>query len=105
MSNIDYVFVSSGRTLADVTAAVEAVVGGQWRGECLRPADQRAGVQVVEQRSGSGVVVLVYYAGDIEPRQALARSIYDALAASTDWTLELDSDDADDILASRTSSS
>jgi hypothetical protein len=38
---------------------------------------------------------------DDAARRALARRIYDQLAASTDWDLILDSDDSDDVLATR----
>jgi hypothetical protein len=43
----------------------------------------------------------VYHSGDVADRQALSRRIYDYLVEHTDWDLALDSDDADDIIASR----
>jgi hypothetical protein len=43
----------------------------------------------------------VYHAGEVVDRQSLARRIYDYLTEHTDWDLTLDSDDADDVVASR----
>lgn len=47
-------------------------------------------------------MVQAYYAGDpVRLRHELARTVYEALAHETDWDLTLDSDDAEDTLASR----
>ena len=43
----------------------------------------------------------VYHAGEVADRQALSRRICDYLVEHTVWDLTLDSDDADDIIASR----
>ncbi|ORA41469.1 hypothetical protein BST20_05055 [Mycobacterium branderi] len=43
----------------------------------------------------------VYHAGEVADRQALSRSIYDYLVEHTNWDLTLDSDDANDTIASR----
>lgn len=43
----------------------------------------------------------VYHAGAVTDRQALSRRIYDYLVEHTDRDLTLDSDDADEVIASR----
>jgi hypothetical protein len=44
----------------------------------------------------------IHFSGDpISARQALARNVFDVLVEHTDWDLVLDSDDAEDIIASR----
>lgn len=99
VSNVDFVVVEGGPSLDDVTAAVIAVTGAFPRGEYLGLEDDRAGFRVVQQ--AERIIIRVYYAGDVEPRQALSLRIYDALVESTDWNLTLDSDDAEDIIATR----
>jgi hypothetical protein len=67
-------------------------------------ADERAALRVIsDPEVAGGHVVQVHYAGDpISARQALAGNVYDALVKHTDWDLVLDSDDAEDVIASRT---
>ena len=104
MANIDIIVVGSGPSLADVTAVVKAATeSDQTSTGWLHPADDRAALRVIPDPGVSGgSVVQVYYAGEpVTARQKLARGVYDELAAHTDWNLELWSDDAEDMLASR----
>lgn len=104
MANIDYVVVGGGPSMAEVTAAARAATGSVltetgW----LHPADDRAALRVVADPDGDGCVIQVFYAGDpAHLRHELARGVYDALVASTDWDLVLDSDDSEGALAART---
>jgi hypothetical protein len=106
VSNVDYVVVGPGPSLADVRIAVQRATDSRpgddgW----LNPPDERAALNVIADGDvDGGTVVLVHYAGDpLARRHELARSIYDELVATTDWDLTHDSDDAEDILASRSS--
>lgn len=99
VSNIDFVVVESGPSLSEVIEAVARITDAPIRGDHLDLPDPRAGVLVVER--AQRIIVRVYYAGDVEPRQTLSRRIYDGLAETTDWDLTLDSDDAEDVIASR----
>jgi hypothetical protein len=104
MANIDYIIIGPGPSGLDVNATVLAVTGGaQTDGGWLHPADERAALRVIpDPEVPGGHVVQVHYAGDpISARHALARSVYAALVERTDWDLVLDSDDAEDVLASR----
>jgi len=108
VTNIDYVIVGSGPSLADVTAAVRAATDSVltetgW----LHPSDDRAALRVIaDPDEGGGWVVQVYYAGDpVRLRHELARTVYDSLAAATGWDLIWDSDDTEDVLAERIKSS
>ena len=104
MANIDYVIIGPGPSNDDVTAVVRAATGGLHadRG-WLHPADERAALRVIsDPEVVGGHVVQVHYAGDpISARRAFARNLYDALVEHTDWDLVLDSDDAEDTIASR----
>lgn len=105
MANMDYIIVGSGPSLTDVIRAVIEETQGIDHGGWLYPADDnQAALQVIaDPEVSGGHVVQVLRAGDpISARQQLARNIYDALAARTAWDLRLDSDDAEDIIASRT---
>jgi hypothetical protein len=104
MANIDYVIVGPGPSASDVITAVTAATGGaQTDSGWLHPEDERAALRVIaDPEVAGGHVVQVHYAGDpTSSRQALARNVYDALVEHTDWDLVLDSDDAEDIIASR----
>ncbi len=104
MANIDYVIVGPGPSLADVTTAVRdatrsVLTDAGW----LHPSDERAALRVIADPDSEGCVVQVHYAGDpVTRRHELARTVYDSLAASTNWDLTWDSDDAQDVLAERT---
>lgn len=104
MSNIDYVIVGPGPSLADVRSTVEGITEsvGDDHGWLL-PDDDRASLYIKANREDAGgTVVQVHYAADPPTLgQAYARDIYDSLARSTDWDLTLDSDEAEGILATR----
>ena len=105
MSNMDYVIVGAGPSLADVTAAVQIASGSVLTASgWLHPGDYRAALRVIADPVDGGCVVQVCYAGDpVRLRHGLARAVYDSLVASTDWDLTWDSDDSEDVLAVRIS--
>ncbi|HEX7322026.1 MAG TPA: hypothetical protein VF299_03690 [Mycobacterium sp.] len=52
----------------------------------------------------SRLIAEVWHAGTDDDQRALARRIYDYLVEHTSWDLVLDSDNADDIVATRITS-
>ncbi|KMV23344.1 hypothetical protein ACT16_06645 [Mycobacterium heckeshornense] len=104
---MDYVIVGAGPSLAEVTQAVIEETGSVERNGWLYPSnDDQAALHVIaDPEIAGGHVVQVLRAGEpISARQELARKIYDRLAKRTDWDLTLDSDDTEDVIASRTKS-
>lgn len=103
MTNLDYVIVGPGPSQPEVTAAVRsatesALTDSGW----LHPPDERAALRVIADPEDGGWVIQVYYAGDpVQLRHELARSVYGALASTTDWNLTWDSDDTEDVVAER----
>lgn len=105
MTNMDYVIVGPGPSLADVVAAVRSASGGIViaDGVVHLPDDEPASLHVIpDPLEDGGTVVQVVYASDpVSLRHELARKVYDELVAATDWDLELDSDDTEDTIATR----
>ena len=99
VSNIDFVVVEGGPSLTDVADTVAGITDAPIRGDHLDLSDPRAGVHIVQRTAR--IVIRVYYTGDVEPRQELSRRIHDGLAETTDWDLTLDSDDAENVIATR----
>ncbi|BBX56959.1 hypothetical protein TM48_01443 [Mycobacterium shottsii] len=105
MANVDWVIVGAGPSLTDITAAVQAATGSELVDGVLRIADdERASLRVYPGPAidGGGHVVRIRYAGGpYQLQHDLARTVYDALVEGTDWDLVLDSDELEDIVATR----
>lgn len=107
MSNIDYVIVGAGPSLADVRDTVKTIThSADAEAGWLHPVDERASLYIKpDPECAGGAVVQVYYSGDPPTRgQEYARSLYDELVRCTNWNLVLDSDETDGIVAARTKS-
>lgn len=101
MSNVDYVVVGPGPSLADVTDAVKRASSATdlVNGNVLITGDDRTALTVYAD--DPEIVVDVYYAGDLADRRVVSQRVYDHIVERTDWDVRLESDDADDILATR----
>jgi hypothetical protein len=110
MPNVDDVTVI-GAQPGDLVVQVEQILGTALKPASLGWATKLDGdivVAVYRDRqpidstgSESWTVEVDNIGPNDAARHALARKIYERLAASTDWDLILDSDDADDVLATR----
>lgn len=102
IANIDCV---SAVALADhMMAAVKQAAGLSHvvNGGTLVNGDQRTSVTVTPPEGDhADTLVSVYYGGDEDEQHAIAQRIYGHLCERTDWDIELDSDNADDVPASR----
>lgn len=105
MANVDYVTVGLGPSTQDVMSAVKTAMNATEivDGNVLVTGDERTAVTVYAS-PGEGAVADVYYGGDLADRRVIAQRIYDYIVEHTDWDVELDSDDADGVLASRAKS-
>jgi hypothetical protein len=111
MPNVDDVTVI-GAQPGDLVAHVEQIIGtalGSAPHGWATKLNDKLVVAVYLDRRPNGdtgpqtwTVEVDNIGSDDAARHALARRIYDQLAATTDWDLILDSDDAD-VLATRTS--
>jgi hypothetical protein len=104
VANTDYVIVGAGPSLADVIEAVKDATGSdQTDTGWLHPRDEFAALRVVPDPDvDGGAVVTVYYGRDpVALRHELARQVYQHMVAATDWDVTLDSDDTEDIVATR----
>jgi hypothetical protein len=103
MANVDYVTVGAGPSRVDVAEAVKATLDiTDVEENRLYIADERVELRVSPSgRWPGGTTVHVYHAGADEAQTVLARRIYDYLVEHTDWDLMLDSDNSQEILASR----
>lgn len=104
MTNMDYVIVGPGPSLTEILAAVQEATHATPAGDgYLHLPGEPASLRVMQDplEAGGAVVQVVYAADPVALRQRLAASVYDALVQATDWDLELDSDDAEDIIATR----
>lgn len=105
MANVDYVLVGPGPSSADVMALVAVVSGATKvvKTNVLITGDDCTSLTVFPSASRPGSTVIdVYYGGDLADRRAISQRIFDYIVEHTDWDVELDSDDADGIIASRT---
>jgi hypothetical protein len=112
MPNVDDVTVT-GAQPGDLVAHVERIIGtalGSAPHGWATKLNDNLVVAVYRDRRPTGdtgpqtwTVEVDNVGPDGEARHALARRIYDQLAATTDWDLILDSDETDDVLATRTS--
>lgn len=102
MSNVDYVIVGAGPSLSDVMTATKMATDSTEvvNGNVLITGDDCTSLTIYPSPA-NGTVVDVYYGGDLADRRVLSRGIYDYLVEHTDWDVELDSDDAEGIIASR----
>jgi hypothetical protein len=110
MSDVDDVTVI-GAQPGDLVAQVERILGTALRSApngWATQLDDDIVVAVYRDRQpidNAGPESWIVEVDNVGPnnaaRHALAREIYQRLAASTDWDLILDSDDADDVLATR----
>lgn len=102
MSNVDYLHVAAPP--ADVMAAVKAATGitELVDGDTLVNGDECTALTIAPSvDDGKATVIDVYYGGELADRRAISRRIYDHIVEHTAWDVELDSDDAADIIASR----
>lgn len=103
MSNVDYVRV--GAPTADVMEAVRTATGVTEvvDGDTLVNGDDRTSLTVAPSVDDENETVIdVYYGGDLADRRAISQRIYDYIVEHTNWDVTLDSDDAEDVIASRT---
>ena len=105
MANVDHVMVGRGPAPAEVMALVKIASGATdvVKTNVLITGDDRTSLMVRPSASRPGSTLIdVYYGGDIADRRAISQRIFDYIVGHTDWGVELDSDDADGISASRT---
>ncbi|WP_261898252.1 hypothetical protein [Mycobacterium marinum] len=104
MANVDYVVVGPGPLLADVTNAVKLASGATdlVNGNVLITGDDRTSLTVYSDEPE--IFVDVYYGADLDQQRAISQRIYDHIVEHTDWDVRLESDETDDIIASRTAS-
>jgi len=106
MANVDYVTIR-GASLADALAALKAAadvtkVVERPRSTTLLNSDERVELSASPRSwEPDTIVVEVYLGGSEEEQLALSRRVYDYLVENTDWDVELDSDNAEDTIASR----
>lgn len=106
MANVDDVCISGADSASQVAALISALlqvpVATQKDGRPYLRVDERTQVSMYpDSDDPTRWVAEVYHAGADTDQLALAQRIYEYLAEHTSWDLVLDSDNADDIIASR----
>jgi hypothetical protein len=106
MANVDDVCVA-GATSADqvadlISQLLQVPISSLNDGRPYLTVDDRTQVTMYPDSDRRGHWIdEVYHAGADSHQASLARRIYDHLVEQTNWDLTLDSDNADDIVASR----
>lgn len=106
MANVDDVCITGADSAHQVSALISELlqvpVTTHKDGRPYLRVDERSQVSMYpDSDDPNRWIAEVYHAGADEDQRALASRIYDYLAEHTNWDLVLDSDNADDIVASR----
>lgn len=109
MANVDDVCITGADSASQVTDLISELLQVPVSiGKAGRPylkVDERTQVAMYpDSDDPARWIAEVYHAGADEDQLALAQRVYDHLVEHTDWDLILDSDNADDIIASRITS-